>query len=196
MQHFVALGVLTALVLAGCGLISTPPINDPLKLDGKTISASFPLVTAIKANPKPSIATFTFDNLTDLPSLSTTPSGFELRIGFSSGEVTGSCTAPNTINVSLTSISFQVSDDQGTVAIGGGPVTFKLNKGTGSAYTVSNLSTTALGFTQGSVGTLLNILKAGGKNTLQGSMDVEVDDALAGCTLTLTLGGTTGTIKF
>ncbi|WP_165364014.1 hypothetical protein [Meiothermus sp. PNK-Is4] len=35
MERIAILGPLTALLLAGCGLISSPPINNPFGLEGK-----------------------------------------------------------------------------------------------------------------------------------------------------------------
>jgi hypothetical protein len=201
MKRFVALGALTALVLAGCGLISSPPIDNPFNLNGKQTSFTLgPNATAV-GNAE---VTTTFDNLKDLSNLPATPSSFTYNLGISAIAFGTGCptTIPSPIQVTLNA-TVEVSDtDGGTTRTASASTTeakFTITA-SGGTVTVGNISNGSMTFSN--LGTLINILSTGtGANTakLTASLITSSTPDLASggpCTLVVTWGGGSGVVKF
>ncbi|MDW8481196.1 MAG: hypothetical protein RML14_04755 [Meiothermus sp.] len=187
---------LSVLVLAGCGLISSPPINNPFGLEGRQTNVS--LGPSSQATGSLNLnATFNDQSL-NLPA---TPSGFNYTLAISNVSFSGSgCPAslPASVNVTM-SVNLTVSDSPST-----GPrqaqasaqnVSFTLTQ-SGSGYTVGNITGGTLSFSN--LGTLLDILQNGGQNTasLSGTINTSSNPDLAGCTMTITWGGGQGVLRF
>jgi membrane-associated protease RseP (regulator of RpoE activity) len=182
------------LALAGCGLVSSPPINNPFGLEGQQ--------TSINLGPSPA-ATGSLSVNTTFPditlSLPVTPTGFNYNLAISGVALSGCpSTPPSSINVTM-SLELTVSDNPPT-----GPreaeakaenVQFTLTQ-SGSGYSVGNISNGSLSFSN--LGTLLNILQSGGPNTatLSGTVNTTSNPDLAGCTMTITWGGGQGVLAF
>lgn len=194
MKPMALLGSALALALAGCGLISSPPINNPFGLEGQQTSITLGPSAAATGNLS---VNATFNDLT--LTLPTTPSGFTYNLAISGVSLSGSgCPTPSSINVAM-SLTLTVSDNpasgprQATATANN--VQFTLTQ-SGSGYTVSNINNGSLSFS--SLSTLLDILQNGGTNTasLTGTVNTTSNPDLAGCTLTITWGGGQGTLRF
>lgn len=112
MKNRMALSVMVAAALAGCGLISSPPIDNPFGLEGK--QSTITLKPSAQAVGNATI-TATFENLTDL-NLPANPTSFTYNpsvknITFGQGSLGQGCPTPipSTIQVTLNA-TVQVSD--------------------------------------------------------------------------------------
>jgi hypothetical protein len=198
MKRFVALGALTALVLAGCGLISSPPIGNPFNLNGKQTSFTLgPNATAV-GNAE---VTTTFDNLKDLSNLPATPSSFTYNLGINAVAFGTGCPTPipSPIQVTLNAeIQVSDSDSQGNPRTASASVTgasFTITT-SGSQVSVGSISNGSITFSN--LSTLIDILKSGSTNNaeLKATLTTQSTPDLAGCTLTVTWGGGSGVLKF
>jgi len=186
------------LALAACGLISSPPIDNPFGLEGQ--SSAFPLGPNPTAVGEVQVSA-NFDDLENL-SLPVTPSSFTYTLEVSSASLSGCPNLPNLptqIEVRM-SARVTVSDNNN----GNGPrqasaeaknVEFTLSL-EGSNYRANNLKNASVSFLN--LQNLLDILKTGGRNTatLEANITTTSDPDLAGCTLTLTWGGGQGVLRF
>ncbi len=185
-----------ALVVAGCGMISSPPIDNPFGLAGQQSQIS--LGPSSAATGTLSInATFN-DTTLNLP---VTPTGFNYNLAISNVSLSGSgcpSTLPSSISVSM-NISLSVSDNPPTgqrqASANASNVQFTLTQ-SGSNYTPSNFSNGTISFSN--LNTLLDILQNGGQNTatLSGTVNTTSSPDLAGCTMTITWGGGQGVLRF
>ncbi|MFN3392273.1 MAG: hypothetical protein ACK40N_10970 [Meiothermus ruber] len=187
-------GVL-ALAFAGCGLISSPPIDNPFGLQGQQTTIN--LGPSSAATGSLSVAATFNDTTLNLP---VTPTGFNYSLAISGVTLSGSnCPSPlpSSISVSM-NLSLTVSDNPPSgprqASATANNVQFTLNQ-SGSSYTVANLSAT-LSFSN--LQTLLDILQTGGQNTasLSGTVNTTSNPDLAGCTMTITWGGGQGILRF
>ncbi len=196
MKRLALLGSVMALVIAGCGLISSPPIDNPFQLGGKT--TTFNLVSA-SATGSASV-TATFEDLTNL-NLPANPSGFSYNLAIQSVSFGAGCpaTLPSPINVTM-SATLTVSDNGGS---GNTPrssnasannVQFTLTV-SGNQITVSNLTNGTLNL---NVGQILPIIQNGGTNTAQLAAQITTVSTpdLAGCAMNITWGGGQGVLRF
>jgi membrane-associated protease RseP (regulator of RpoE activity) len=182
-----------ALVFVGCGLISSPPIDNPFGLQGQQSEID------LRAATGNATATATFDDITLNSPL--TPTGFTYNLAISNVQFSGSgCPSPLPTSVAVSAnVTITVSDNptsgQRTASAQATNVQFNLNA-SGSGYTVSNLTGGSLTFSN--LQTLLNILQNGGENTATLNATVNTTSApdLAGCTMTITWGGGQGILKF
>lgn len=194
MKRFALLGSVLALVVAGCGLISSPPIDNPFQLAGKT--TTFSLVSA-SATGSASV-TATFEDLTNL-NLPANPSGFSYNLAIQSVSFGAGCpaTLPSPINVTM-SATLTVSDGSGATARSAqstaNNVQFTLTV-SGNQVTVSNLTGGTLNL---NVGQTLPIIQNGGTNTavLAAEITTVSNPDLAGCAMTITWGGGQGVLRF
>ncbi|GIW28594.1 MAG: hypothetical protein KatS3mg070_1957 [Meiothermus sp.] len=197
MKRVALLGSVLALAFAGCGLISSPPINNPFGLDG--------LQTTINLGPSAAATgtanvTATFEDLTNL-NLPANPSGFSYNLAISSVSFGTGCpaTTPSPINVTM-SATLTVSDNGGaggaqrSSTASANSVQFTLTS-SGSQVTVGNLTNGTLNL---NVGQILPILQNGGQNTavLEAQITTVSTPDLAGCAMTITWGGGQGVLRF
>ncbi|GIW33309.1 hypothetical protein [Meiothermus sp.] len=194
MKRLALLGSVLALAFAGCGLISSPPIDNPFQLGGKSIT--FNLVSASATGS--ANVTATFEDLTNL-NLPANPSGFTYNLAIQSVSFGAGCpaTIPSPINVTLNA-TLTVSDGSGATArsstASASNVQFTLTN-SGSQITVGNLTGGTLNL---NVGQILPIIQNGGTNTavLAAQITTVSTPDLAGCAMTITWGGGQGTLKF
>lgn len=194
MKRLALLGSVLALVFVGCGLISSPPIDNPFQLGGK--STTFNLVSA-SATGSASV-TATFEDLTNL-NLPANPSGFSYNLAIQSVSFGAGCpaTLPSPINVTM-SATLTVSDGSGSTARSAqstaNNVQFTLTV-SGNQVTVSNLTGGTLNL---NVGQILPIIQNGGTNTavLAAQVTTVSTPDLAGCAMTITWGGGQGVLRF
>ncbi len=194
MKRLALLGSVMALLVAGCGLISSPPIDNPFQLGGKT--TTFNLVSA-SATGSASV-TATFEDLTNL-NLPANPSGFSYNLAIQGVSFGAGCpaTLPSPINVTM-SATLTVSDGSGATARSAqstaNNVQFTLTV-SGNQITVSNLSNGTLNL---NVGQILPIIQNGGTNTAQLAAQITTVSTpdLAGCTMAITWGGGQGVLRF
>ena len=193
MKRIASLSGLLALVFVGCGLISSPPIDNPFGLQGRQSTIDLQAATGTAT------ATATFDDITLNSPL--TPTGFTYNLAISNVQFSGSgCPSPLPTSVAVSAnVTITVSDNptsgQRTASAQATNVQFNLNA-SGSGYTVSNLTGGSLTFSN--LQTLLNILQNGGQNTatLNANVNTTSTPDLAGCTMTITWGGGQGILKF
>ena len=193
MKRIASLSGLLALVFVGCGLISSPPIDNPFGLQGRQSTIDLQAATGTAT------ATATFDDITLNSPL--TPTGFTYNLAISNVQFSGSgCPSPLPTSVAVSAnVTITVSDNptsgQRTASAQATNVQFNLNA-SGSGYTVSNLTGGSLTFSN--LQTLLNILQDGGQNTatLNATVNTTSNPDLAGCTMTITWGGGQGVLKF
>lgn len=196
MKHIGSLSSVLALAFAGCGLISTPPINNPFQLDGKQTTIN---LVASQATGTANV-TATFDDLTSL-NLPANPSSFTYNLAISGVSFGAGCPAiiPSPINVTM-SATLTVSDNGGTgntqrsSTASANNIQFTITS-SGSQVTVSNLTNGTLNL---NVGQILPIIQNGGQNTavLAAQITTVSTPDLAGCTLTITWGGGQGVLRF
>ena len=180
-------------MFVGCGLISSPPIDNPFGLQGQQSEID------LRAATGNATATATFDDITLNSPL--TPTGFTYNLAISNVQFSGSgCPSPLPTSVAVSAnVTITVSDNptsgQRTASAQATNVQFNLNA-SGSGYTVSNLTGGSLTFSN--LQTLLNILQNGGENTatLNATVNTTSTPDLAGCTMTITWGGGQGVLKF
>ena len=195
MKRIASLSGLLALVFVGCGLISSPPIDNPFGLQGRQSTIDLQAATGTAT------ATATFDDITLNSPL--TPTGFTYNLAISNVQFSGSgcpSSLPGSVQVKM-DVSITVSDNPNptsgprTASARATNVQFNLNA-SGSGYTVSNLTGGSLTFSN--LQTLLNILQNGGENTatLNATVNTTSNPDLAGCTMTITWGGGQGVLKF
>lgn len=193
MKRIASLSGLLALVFVGCGLISSPPIDNPFGLQGRQSTIDLQAATGTAT------ATATFDDITLNSPL--TPTGFTYNLAISNVQFSGSgcpSSLPGSVQVKM-DVSITVSDNPTsgprTASAQATNVQFNLNA-SGSGYTVSNLTGGSLTFSN--LQTLLNILQNGGENTatLNATVNTTSTPDLAGCTMTITWGGGQGVLKF
>jgi membrane-associated protease RseP (regulator of RpoE activity) len=193
MKRIASLSGLLALVFVGCGLISSPPIDNPFGLRGEQSTINLQAATGNAT------ATATFNDITLNSPL--TPTGFTYNLAISNVQFSGSgcpSSLPTSVAVSA-NVTITVSDNPTsgprTASAQATNVQFNLNA-SGSAYTVSNLTGGSLTFSN--LQTLLNILQDGGQNTatLNATVNTTSNPDLAGCTMTITWGGGQGVLKF
>jgi len=184
-----------ALVFVGCGLVSSPPIDNPFGLQGEQSTINLQAATGNAT------ATATFNDITLNSPL--TPTGFTYNLAISNVQFSGSgcpSSLPGSVQVKM-DVSITVSDNPNptsgprTASARATNVQFNLNA-SGSGYTVSNLTGGSLTFSN--LQTLLNILQDGGQNTatLNATVNTTSNPDLAGCTMTITWGGGQGVLKF
>ena len=180
-------------MFVGCGLISSPPIDNPFGLQGQQSEID------LRAATGNATATATFDDITLNSPL--TPTGFTYNLAISNVQFGGTgCppSLPGSVQVKM-DVSITVSDNPTsgprTASAQATNVQFNLNA-SGSGYTVSNLTGGSLTFSN--LQTLLNILQNGGENTatLNATVNTTSTPDLAGCTMTITWGGGQGVLKF
>ncbi|WP_276959169.1 hypothetical protein [Allomeiothermus silvanus] len=197
MKNRMALSVMVAAALAGCGLISSPPIDNPFGLEGK--QSTFTLTSSAQAVGNATI-TATFENLTNL-NLPANPTSFTYNPSVKNITFGQGCPTPipSTIQVTLNA-TVQVFDTDSQ----GGPRTASASV-TGASFTVTtsggqasvgNISNGSMTFSN--LGTLIDILKTGSANSanLTATLTTSSTPDLAGCTLTVTWGGGSGVLKF
>lgn len=195
MKRIASLSGLLALVFVGCGLISSPPIDNPFGLQGEQSTINLQAATGNAT------ATATFNDITLNSPL--TPTGFTYNLAISNVQFSGSgcpSSLPGSVQVKM-DVSITVSDNPNptsgprTASARATNVQFNLNA-SGSGYTVSNLTGGSLTFSN--LQTLLNILQDGGQNTatLNATVNTTSNPDLAGCTMTITWGGGQGVLKF
>lgn len=196
MQKRVSLGILTVFLLGGCGLLSSPPIADPFGLEGKT--STFTLGPNPQAVGQATVSA-TFDNITlDLPA---TPTGFTYDPSITKVEFGAGCPNPLpssigvTLNATATVSDTDASGNPRSATASVQDASFTVTTGGGSV-SVSPISGGSMNFSN--LGTLLDILRGGGQNTvqLQASLTTQSTPDLAGCTLTVTWGGGSGVVRF
>ena len=193
MKRMASLSGLLALVFVGCGLISSPPIDNPFGLQGQQSTIN------LQAAYGNATATANFDDITLNSRL--TPTGFTYNLAISNVQFSGSgCPSPLPTSVAVSAnVTITVSDNPTsgprTASAQANNVQFNLNA-SGSGYTVSNLTGGSLTFSN--LQTLLNILQDGGQNTatLNATVNTTSNPDLAGCTMTITWGGGQGVLKF
>jgi membrane-associated protease RseP (regulator of RpoE activity) len=196
MKRIASLSGLLALVFVGCGLISSPPIDNPFGLQGQQSRIDLGPSSRATGN---ATATVTFNDITLNSPL--TPTGFTYNLAISNVQFSGSgcpSSLPTSVAVSA-NVTITVSDNPTsgprTASAQATNVQFNLNA-SGSAYTVSNLTGGSLTFSN--LQTLLNILQNGGQNTatLNATVNTTSNPDLAGCTMIITWGGGKGVLKF
>ena len=196
MKRIASLSGVLALVFVGCGLISSPPIDNPFGLQDQQSRIELrPSLTATGT----ATATATFNDITLNSPL--TPTGFTYNLAISNVQFSGSgCPSPLPTSVAVSAnVTITVSDNPAsgprTASAQATNVQFNLNA-SGSGYTVSNLTGGSLTFSN--LQTLLNILQNGGENTatLNATVNTTSNPDLAGCTMTITWGGGQGVLKF
>lgn len=194
MKRVALLGSVLALAFAGCGLISSPPIDNPFQLNGKQTTIN---LVASQATGTANV-TATFDDLTNL-NLPASPSGFSYNLAISSVSFGAGCpaTIPSPINVTM-SATLTISDGSGATARSAqstaNNVQFTLTS-SGSQVTVGNLTNGTLNL---NVGQTLPIIQNGGQNTavLAAQITTVSTPDLAGCAMTITWGGGQGVLRF
>lgn len=194
MKRVALIGSVVALAFAGCGLISSPPIDNPFQLNGKQTTIN---LVASQATGTANV-TATFDDLTNL-NLPANPSGFSYNLAISSVSFGAGCpaTIPSPINVTM-SATLTVSDGSGATARSAqstaSNVQFTLTS-SGSQVTVGNLTNGTLNL---NVGQTLPIIQNGGQNTavLAAQITTVSTPDLAGCAMTITWGGGQGVLRF
>lgn len=195
MKRVALLGSVLALAFAGCGLISSPPIDNPFQLNGKQTTIN--LGPSAAATGTASV-TATFDDLTNL-NLPANPSGFSYNLVISNVSFGEGCpaTIPSPINVTM-SATLTISDGSGATARSAqstaNNVQFTLTS-SGSQVTVGNLTNGTLNL---NVGQTLPIIQNGGQNTavLAAQITTVSTPDLAGCAMTITWGGGQGVLRF
>ena len=196
MKRIASLSGVLALVFVGCGLISSPPIDNPFGLQGRQSTIDLGPSSAATGT---ATATATFNDITLNSPL--TPTGFTYNLAISNVQFSGSgCPSPLPTSVAVSAnVTITVSDNPTsgprTASAQATNVQFNLNA-SGSGYTVSNLTGGSLTFSN--LQTLLNILRNGGENTatLNATVNTTSTPDLAGCTMTITWGGGQGVLKF
>lgn len=196
MKRVALLSSILALAFAGCGLISSPPIDNPFQLAGKSTTLNLVSNQAIGT----ATVTATFDDLTNL-NLPATPSGFNYNLAITGVSFGSGCpaTIPSPINVTM-SATLTVSDNGGSgntqrsSTASASNVQFTLTNN-GGQIAVGNLTNGTFNF---NAGQLLSIIQTGGPNTanLQAQVTTVSTPDLAGCAMTLTWGGGQGILKF
>jgi len=197
MKRVALLGSVLALAFVGCGLISSPPIDNPFQLNGKQTTIN--LGPSAAATGTASV-TAIFDDLTNL-NLPANPTGFTYNLAISSVSFGEGCpaTIPSPISVTM-SATLTVSDNGGA---GGAQrsstatannVQFTLTS-SGTQVTVGNLTNGTINL---NVGQILPIIQNGGQNTalLAAQITTVSTPDLAGCAMTITWGGGQGVLRF
>ncbi|MDT7920034.1 MAG: hypothetical protein RQ868_05520 [Meiothermus sp.] len=196
MKRVALLGSVLALAFMGCGLISSPPIDNPFGLQGRQSTINLGPSAAATGT---ATATATFNDTTLNSPL--TPTGFTYNLAISNVQFSGSgCPSPLPTSVTVSAnVTITVSDNPAsgprTASAQANNVQFNLNA-SGSGYTVSNLTGGSLTFSN--LQTLLNIIQNGGTNTatLNATVNTTSTPDLAGCAMTITWGGGQGVLKF
>ncbi len=196
MKRLTLLGSVLALAFVGCGLISSPPIDNPFGLQGE--QSTINLGPSAAATGTASVSAAFQDQTLSLP---LTPTGFTYNLAISSVQFSGTgCPSPLPTSVTVTAnVAITVSDNPSsgprTASAQAGNVKFDLNA-SGSSYTVSNLTGGSLSFSN--LQTLLDIIQNGGTNTatLNATVNTTSTPDLAGCAITITWGGGKGVLKF
>lgn len=194
MKRVASIGSVVALAFAGCGLISSPPIDNPFNLNGQQTTIN---LVASQATGTANV-TATFDDLTNL-NLPVNPSSFSYNLAISSVSFGAGCpaTIPSPINVTM-SATLTVSDGSGPTARSAqstaSNVQFTLTS-SGSQVTVGNLTNGTLNL---NVGQTLPIIQNGGQNTavLAAQITTVSTPDLAGCAMTITWGGGQAVLHF
>jgi hypothetical protein len=189
MKRIILLGSLLGTVLVGCGLISLPPIANPFGLQGKTTAIT--LGASAQATGTATVSA-TFADLTDLNSA---VSSLEYKADIQSVSFSGNgCPAsiPSPIKVTLDA-TLKVSDATSNVSTSASGVTFDLTV-TGTSVAISNLNFPSL---IPAYAALKPILTTGGTNTAELTVKVVTLSTpdLAGCTMNVTWGGGSATLK-
>ncbi|RDI94966.1 hypothetical protein DV704_08865 [Meiothermus sp. QL-1] len=194
MKRKILWATLAGVVLAGCGLISSPPIENPFGLAGQQSQIS--LGPSSQATGTLTLSATFNDQQLNLP---TTPTGFNYNLAISSVSFTGCpSTLPASVSVSM-SVTATVSDNPASgprsATASASNVQFTLTQ-SGSSYTVGSITGGTLSFSN--LNTLLSILQTGGQNTLSlsGTVNTQSNPDLAGCTMTITWGGGQGILRF
>lgn len=197
MKRVALLGSVLALAFAGCGLISSPPIDNPFQLNGKQTTINLGPSAAATGTAN---VTATFEDLTNL-NLPANPSGFSYNLAISNVSFGAGCpaTIPSPINVTM-SATLTVSDNGGaggaqrSSTASANNVQFTITS-SGNQFTISNLTNGTLNL---NVGQILPILQNGGQNTavLEAQITTVSTPDLAGCAMTITWGGGQGVLRF
>jgi hypothetical protein len=200
MKRIALTSSILVLVVVGCGLVSSPPINNPFGLDGKQSTINLGPGGAATGTAN---VTATFPNQTlNLP---LAPTGFTYNLAISNVQFGGTgcpSSLPGSVQVKM-DVSITVSDNPAsgprTASAQANNVQFNLNvNASGSGYTVSNLENGSLSFREG-LQTLLDIIRSGDEPntaTLNATVNTTSNPDLAGCTMTITWGGGQGVLKF
>ncbi|MBB6099728.1 hypothetical protein HNR42_003186 [Deinobacterium chartae] len=208
---FAALLFLAPLV-AGCGALVgsfVPPqtFNNPANLDGAQLSSSSALQpAAVKGTLSYDTSKTTppspFDDLKypDNVPFGIRPHAMKLEASFTRAVVSGSCTFPNTINLTVKSFSATVSDANGSATLTTEPnLSLTLTKAesslTSATYTFA-AHRIAVAANASTTDQAIRVLTTGGQNHASASAQVLADqDQLAGCYIRFTLGETALTLS-
>ncbi|ULH14302.1 hypothetical protein MF271_01930 (plasmid) [Deinococcus sp. KNUC1210] len=214
MKKIYAFALLTATLpmLASCGsvvgaLVPPQEITNPAGLTGVTLAPSDELqVESVRgtinyststSNPPASFDDFKFPD--NIP-FNIRPHGLSFNTGFASATVTGLCSAPQSINVTLKSVIITVKDAVNSASIMQTPtLVLKLTRtavGVGTAsYSIESNKLT-LSADASTSDAVISILTTGGKNDASFQATISADqNSLAGCRLSFTLGNTTATLS-
>ena len=208
------LGLLSATLpfLAGCGsvvgsLVPPQTITNPAGLTGAVLSSSGALQlesvgAGIQYSTESTTPPSSFDDVKfpDNIPFGIRPHAVAFNTGFASATLSGLCSAPETVHVTLKSVSIVVTDAAGSATVAQTPnLTFTLTRtgqGVGTAsYAVANIPLVISADTTAS-DALIRVLTTGGKNDASLSAYISADqDALAGCRLSFKLGETSATLS-
>ncbi|WP_425144810.1 hypothetical protein [Deinococcus sp.] len=211
-MHMFALLASTVSLLASCGSVVgsfVPPqeLTNPAGLTGASLAPSDELqVESVRGTIKYSTSTtapptsFEDFKFPDNIPFGIRPHGLAFKTGFASALVSGPCTAPDSIKVSLKSVSISVKDAVNSAAVTQTPTLVLTLTKTGTAaagttYAIAENSLT-LSADAATSDAIINVLTTGGINDASFVAVVSADqNALAKCRMSFTLGTTTATLS-
>lgn len=193
MRHKLVLGGVIVGLLAGCGLVPPIPIDDPLRLNGESVTLSLASGAVSSQAAMSGSVNATLEDILSGVNIPSTPGSFKACYDFTvTGDVpSGAPTSLKLTNIELNltlqdatngSTTIQATADEVTLSVSGG-------KYTGSGKNLcGNFA---------DVAKVIAILKnPPAPNTLTGTFSLETDAALpSGTTLTITFENGKGEIK-
>lgn len=196
--RFALLGA--ALLLSGCGSVVGSfigPQHFETGLTGKTLTSS---ALVRPADVKGTLAyntsgSDTFEDVS-VDNHGIVPREMLVKLSLTRATVNPEClAAPDQFDVAVSNVTFKLSDAHGSVTVtNAGAVTLTLSK-SGGVYTIA-ANSFSLNASADQARAAFSIATSGGTNTVRASADISSPaDALAGCTLTFTLGDTSGTFQ-
>ncbi|WP_424949686.1 hypothetical protein [Deinococcus sp.] len=202
--------LVTLPMLASCGslvgaLVPPQTVTNPAGLTGVTLAPSGTLQpesvgATVQYSTENSNSSFDDFQFPDNIPFGIRPHAMAFNTGFASATLSGTCTAPDTVKVTLKSVTVVVKDASNTATLTQTPnLVFTLTKTstglTGASYSVAS-SPFSVSADAATSDAIIKVLTSGGKNDASLSAAISADqNSLAGCRLSFKLGDTTATLS-
>ena len=183
-------------LLASCGSIATLTSSSPLTVQR--------VGTSIQYDTSATIPAGSFDDLdTSSIPLGIKPYAAEIKASLKSVVMTGACAMPASFTLTVDAFAVSVWDSSnkaGAVTLSATPnlniAATRTDSGVGTSTYSLEAKSVSVGKGDANVPKALMILTTGGKNDVSVSAKISADnDAMAGCSLTFTLGDSSATLS-